>query len=280
MTVINGYCTLADYKAYVTARGQTTSTDDADDGVISNLINAASRFLDTATNRRFYPYIENHLFDIPPDRQLFLDDDLLEVITLTNGDDVEIDSTNYILKSNRPPHWCISLRDTSTVYWAANSNGSSEQVISLNGTWGYHDNFSQRAWSRVDTISAAITDTSTLTFTTTGNNTLVAGNIVKIGSEIMNISVASGHNITSLKRGDNGSTAATHLINSYVYAWQPMEGAKQSCLEIVNSAYHKRFGRNTGESATVTAAGVVLTPQDITGTAKTFIKQMQRYAWQ
>lgn len=270
--LVNSYATLTDYKAYVTARGQTAGTDATDDGVIQDLLNAASRFIDLQSRRRFYPSIESHLFDIPDGRDVYLDDDLLAVTTFSNGDNTAI--TDYILKGRNTPYWCISLRDTANVTWETNTGGSSEQVISVLGTWGYHDQYSQRAWLQVDTLSAAITDTSTLAFTTTSNNTLVAGNIIKIGSEIMNIHTASGHNITALTRGDNGSTAATHLINAPIYAWQPMPGAKQSCIEIANSSYQKRFGRNTGESATVTAAGVVLTPKDIPATAQAFISSM------
>ncbi len=277
--ITNGYCTLPDYKAYATARGQTASTDSTDDGVIADLINAASRFLDSATNRQFYPSIETHLFDAQESRDLYLDGDLLEATTLTNGDLTEITSSNYILKSQRPPHWCISLRDTSNIPWTTSAAGSVEQVISLLGVWGYHDNYSQRAWLQVGTLSAAITDTTTLAFSATTGHSIEAGHIVKIDSEYYNIVTAATNTITPIKRGDNGSTAATHLINAPIYAWQPMEVARQATLEIANSSYQKRFGRNTGESATITAAGVVITPQDITGTAKAFIKQMQRYTW-
>lgn len=268
----NTYATLADYKAYVVARGQTATTDATDDDVINDLLNAASRYIDLQSRRRFYPRIEEHLFDIPEGKEIYLDDDLLEVTTFSNGDDSVI--TSYILRGRETPYWCISLRDISNVSWQTNSDGSSEQVISVLGVWGYHDLYTQRAWSQVDTISAAITDTTTLAFTTTGNNTLVAGNIIKIGSEIMNTHTASGHNITAIKRGDNGSTATTHLINAPVYVWQPMEGAKMSVLEIANSAYKKRFGQSIGESATVTAAGVVLAPKDIPSTAQAFIDSM------
>lgn len=277
--IINGYCTLPDYKAYATARGQSPSTDTSDDGIIADLINAASRFLDGATNRQYYPSIEARLYDIPSDRDLFLDGDLLEVIALTNGDTTSITSVDYLLKTQRPPHWCISLRDTSNSVWTTSAEGSAEQVLSVNGVWGYHDQYAQRAWLQVGTLSTAITDTTTLAFSATAGHTIEAGHILKIDSEYFNVVTAATNTITPIKRGDNGSTAATHLINAPVYAWQPMEGARQATLEIANSSYQKRFGRNTGESATVTAAGVVLTPQDITGTAKAFIKQMQRFAW-
>lgn len=272
----NTYATLADYKAYVTARGQTTSTDAADDGVVTDLLNYASRYIDLETRRTYYPRIETDLFDIPFGRTLYFDDDILEVTTLTNGDSTVIASTEYITQGTKPPYWSLSLRNNSSVSWEAAANGNTQQVISLACVKGTHDRYTQRAWQQVGTLGAAITDTTTLAFTMTAGHSIVAGNIVKIDSEIYNVSTVATNTITPIKRGDNGSTAATHLINTPVYAWQPMEGAKLSCLEIANSAYHRRFGRTTGDSATVTAAGVVLTPQDVPTTAKAFIISMRQ----
>jgi len=275
----NKYATLTDYKAYTTSRGQTASTDTTDDGVISNLLTQASRYLDRETKRQYYPSIETRLYDIPNDRDLLLDGDLLEVTTLTNGDLLEITNSNYLLKGNRPPYWCVSLRDTSTVSWATSAAGSAEQVISLAGVWGYHDLYSQRGWLAVGTLGAAITDTSTLAFTMSAGHSVVVGNILKIDTEYYNVSTVATNTITPVKRGDNGSTAATHLNGATVYAWQPMDEVKQNVLEIANSAYLRRFGKNTGESATVTAAGVVLSPRDIPAMAQSFINDMRRRVW-
>lgn len=54
MTVTNGYCSLAEYKAWITMRGGTISTDAADDAVIEAMIEAASRYIDRETGQRFY----------------------------------------------------------------------------------------------------------------------------------------------------------------------------------------------------------------------------------
>ena len=65
----NKYATLTDYKAYASARGQTASTDTTDDGVITNLLTQASRYLDRETKRQYYPSVETRLYDIPIDRE-------------------------------------------------------------------------------------------------------------------------------------------------------------------------------------------------------------------
>jgi hypothetical protein len=229
------------------------------------------------TRRQFYPSIETRLYDVPSEREIVLDNDLLSLSTLTNGDGTVIPAIDITLRGNRAPYWSVAPKDTSSLFWVYSSTGSREQVISVYGTWGYHEQYSQRAWLQVGTLSAAITDTTTLAFSATTGHSITAGQILRIDSELYNVVTAATNNITPYVRGDNGSTATTHLINAPVYAWQPMEGAKQSCLEIANSTYQKRFGRNTGESATITAAGVVLTPFDIPATAKAFIASYVRH---
>ena len=54
MSITNGYATLAEYKSFITMRGSTMSTDAADDAVIENLIEQASRYIDRETGTRFF----------------------------------------------------------------------------------------------------------------------------------------------------------------------------------------------------------------------------------
>ena len=277
MTARNAYAALSEYKAYVVARGQTSSTDATDDEVINNLLEQASRYIDDETGRAFYPFIQARVYSAPNSLELCVYEDLLEVITLTNGDDVLIAASNYVLETaNNTPYWKLRLRSTSTTYWLPDSANGEEQVIELRGWYGYRESYSQRAWKVAGTLGAAITDTTTLAFTMSAGHTLTAGHIIKIDSEIYNVNTVVTNTITPLARGDNGSTAVTHLNGATVYVWQPEPSAKQAALEVANSAYMRRFGRNTGESATVTAAGVVLTPQDIPATAKMFISRYKR----
>src|SRR3990172_10559983 len=129
----NLYATLADYKAYSTARGQTASTDATDDGVVVDLLEAASRYLDEKTGRFYFPSIETRLYDVPRTRTLKLRADLLSVITLSNGDSAAIASDQYVLETpNYTPYWKLRLRDTATTYWLPNTANGVEQAISLN----------------------------------------------------------------------------------------------------------------------------------------------------
>ena len=272
----NIYATLAEYKAFVTARGQTFTTDATDDSVIADLLESASRFLDEKTTRQFYPSIQSRAYDLPVDGVLYLDGDLLEVITLTNGDGSAIASNQYNFKSpNRSPYWGIALKQLSTTSWEASSTNGSEQAITVNGWWGYHNNYSSRGWLQVGTLSAAVTDTTTLAFSATTGHAITAGMVLKIDSEVYNIDTAATNTITPVKRGDNGSTAATHLISAPIYKWQPMPSAKEAVLEITSQAYKRRFGQSGDSSTTFTAAGVIITSRDVPTMAQEFIKSFQ-----
>lgn len=271
----NIYATLAEYKAFVTARGQTFTTDTADDAVIVDLLESASRFLDEKTARQFYPSIQTRVYDLPVDGILYLDGDLLEVITLTNGDGSTIASNQYNLKSpNITPYWGITLKQLSAISWLASATNGSEQAISLKGWWGYRKDYAY-GWAQVGTLSAAVTDTTTLAFSATPGHTITAGMIVKIDSEIYNIDTVATNTITPIRRGDNGSTAATHLISTPIYKWQPMSSAKEAVLEIASQAYKRRFGQSGDSSTTFTAAGVIITSRDVPTMAQEFIKSFQ-----
>lgn len=277
MPNINLLATLADFKAYATARGQTATTDTTDDGVIVDLLEKASRDLESMTGRQFYPTVETRLYDVPEDSELLLDGDLLSLTTLTNGDATVITTADYILRPNNlTPYYKIRLKGDSSVDWEPDSDNDTEQVISVLGWWGYREKYSQRAWLSVGTLGAAITDTTTLAFTMTGGHTVVVGQILKIDSEIYNVSTVATNTITPIARGDNGSTAATHTNGSTVYRWVPQEQAHGAVLELADAAYQRRFGKVTGESAQVTAAGVVLSPRDLSAESERFINSVAR----
>lgn len=193
MAITNGYLTLANYKATYAI----DSTDTTDDGAIERLIELASRYIDDKTGRTFYTRTATKYYDYPQSRKLKLDDDLLGITTLTNGDSTEIANTEYhLLPYNNPPYYIIKLTDVTTTYWQRSSAGSTEKIIQVAGTWGY--------------ASSCPNDIEEIT------------------------------------------------------------------AEIVKNAYNRRFGENMSGTATITGAGVVITPSDISGIAKDVINHYRR----
>lgn len=132
MAIVNGYCTAAELKA----RLDIATADTVDDGALDILINAASRMIDQHTGRRFYATTETRYFNVPEGRDLWLDQDLLSVTTLTNGDGTTLANTTYkLLPLNDTPKFAIHL--LPGYYWTEDAAGNDFGVISIAGSWGY-----------------------------------------------------------------------------------------------------------------------------------------------
>src|SRR3990167_8407606 len=280
MAAINTYATLAEIKASLTASGQTLTTDAADDAVIEKLLESASRYIDEMTGERsFYPRVETRYYSIPEShgdtiwidgvqrssknaRELVVDDDLLEVISITNGDATSVTSAQYdLVPKNIYPKFAIRFKSSVSIVWEDDSSGNIEDVIAVTAIWGYHDRYAQRGWTSGGTLGAAITTNSALTFTMSSGHSLAVGQVVKIDNELFNVSGVSSNTITVPKRGDNGSTAATHLTSVTVNIWNPQHDIRELCLEMARNLYKSRFGENAEVVSTITAAGVVVTPR-------------------
>lgn len=280
MTTQNAYATLAEYKDYVTARGQTHTTDTTDDAVIELLLKSVSAFFDDQTQRNFYPRMETRYYDVPMNqadgRALALDGDLLEVITVVNGDGVTIPSTEYTLRpKNITPHSFIRLKDNSTYIWASDGAGDLHDVIEVTGIWGYHTKYSD-AWLSDSALNEDL-DTSETAVDVVDGQDYLTGDIIKYDNEINYVSSKNAHTITVI-RGINGSTATTHTTGTGVFIWRFMQELKIAVLETAMQAYKRRYGVSGSNTATITAAGVVLSPKDVPTIAADFIKMHRRYA--
>lgn len=276
MTTQNAYATLAELKAQLTAPGQTFSTDTADDAVLEMMLNTASRVIDEQTARRFYPKIETRYFDIPElSRTLQLEGDLLEVITLTNGDETVLTTTDYSLyPKNFTPCFAIRLKESSSYYWAQDGDGNTENVVSVLGIWGYHDDYAN-AWLTGSTLNEDL-DISELPWTMVSGTLFATDQIVRVENELSIVASVSINDVTVVKRPENGSTAATHATGKTVYIWQPMSSVKRAALLIAEAEYKKRYGENESGVARITAAGVVITPAGFPRLAKEIIDTLIR----
>ena len=278
MTTLNSYATLQDFKNYWLSRGGENASDTRDDAVIESLLRTASRYIDSKTGRRFTPYIETRYFDVPSgqlDNRLLKTPDLLEVISITNGDGVTVPSTEYTLRPrNSSPRNGIRLIDNSTYYWTGDGAGDMHDVIAVNAVWGCHDRYSQ-AWLLGSTAAEAMDATET-GYDVTSGTLFGAGNLIRFDNELGYVSAVNTNTLT-ITRGENNSTAATHLTSINITIWQPMEEARNAVCEIANTAYRRRFGQSTSNTETVTAAGVVLSPRDVPTMAYEFIQTYKAY---
>ena len=263
----------------MTPSGLTLNADDADDMFLEDLIERCSREFDGLMGRKFYPRVETHYYDRPTDEYLYFDDDLLAIITLTNGNGTAIASTEYHFKPFREyPKYALYLTDITDTVWEEDTSNSSQEVIDLVGIWGYREDYATHAWVTGSTLNEIgnlnATDT---TFTVTSGTKFLPGMIIKIENELMIIDSVSTNDLTVTQRGDNGSTAATHANATAVYYWRHPDDIVKFVLGMAQLEYKSRFHPEAMEVTTyISPAGIVTNPKTYPGNVRDMVNHYKR----
>lgn len=261
------YVSYQDVKA---ARGIDESTDDT---LLRTYCRAASAAWDKGTRRRFWPLVETRYYDYPGPWALRLDDDLLEVTTLTNGDGETLtENTHFYLYplSDSVKHRIEIRRDVGEVF---QYRSTGQRQISVAGIWGWHDDWAN-AWADTgDAVADAggITAAATSITVTDVDGAdawglqprLKADALIRIDSEYLWITAANtSANALTVVRGVNGSTAATHDAAADIYLYQPPADVVQFVTRWVAYMYDQK---DTGvyETTAMPGAGVIQVPQGI-----------------
>ncbi len=136
MGLTNSYVTLDEFLALP----ELNQAAPVDDVFVERLLERCSREFDGDTGHWFYASAQTRRYDTPHGRCLELDAPLLEVDTITNGDDTTIEASDYNLYPLNGPHATeIRLKATSNVFWRTDVSGDPEGVIAVRGQWGYVD---------------------------------------------------------------------------------------------------------------------------------------------
>lgn len=130
------YITLSDLKAY----GDWPSSDD--DALLSDCITRAQQAIETYTGRKFESSSDDEAtryFDSVEDvdgYEIWLDDDLLEVVSITVGTDT-IPSSDYVpMPRNRKPYYALKLKSTSSYDWSDYDDDSEDNIV-IAAQWAY-----------------------------------------------------------------------------------------------------------------------------------------------
>ena len=189
--ITNGYTTQAEFKAFQTVRGGSSSTDTADDAVIDSIIEAVSRRIDELVGRRFWK----------------------------NG-------TDEIRYFQTDDSYKVKIGDL----------GASPTTVSVD----YSDNRTYTNLVAADWEAEPV-------------------NAALDGKPYTQIVIAPS-NLTSAyfptcRRG-------VKVTGKFGFPAVPAD-IKELCLEITLNVYQSRSGQSSAGNITITAAGVVIRPQDI-----------------
>lgn len=134
MAITNGYCSLADLKAYLTIAAST------DDTRLENAIEQASRAIDHECRRVFYATTATRYYQAEAPDFLALPDDLLTVTTFKTDDDGDRTyettwaTTDYDLTpDNSSPKTAVRLTPQGRYAFPTHRRG-----VEIAGSWGYN----------------------------------------------------------------------------------------------------------------------------------------------
>ena len=148
----------------------------------------------------------------------------------TNSVLVEGITHDYLLEPyNTSPKWRLKLNEDSTLAF-----GAGQQVLSILGTWGY-----QNVTAPASTLSAAITTTTATTLTVAAVGNHGAGTTIVVDSEQMYCTSHTGTTLT-VRRGVNGTTAATHLSAAAVSMVEYPSDVKMATADLARIQYRDR----------------------------------------
>jgi len=136
-TVVLTPVTSLDYTTWAAVKTYLDISGTGDDALGALLVNRVTDAIDRYCRRRFRAVTATRTFDVPVGDTLFLDEDLLSITTLTNGDSNAITATSYVLlPKNIFPKYAIKLTENTSTVWEG-STTTDFQVISVAGSWGY-----------------------------------------------------------------------------------------------------------------------------------------------
>jgi hypothetical protein len=230
------------------ARLGLADSDTADDARLLAALQAAAAQIERTAGRRFCPRQATLQHTVHYPTELILDDDLLELTTLSNGDSSTIPLDNVILLPDDAPAGGLLLMAGSSFTWAQ----SPVQAVSISGIWGWHDRWGEAWRNSADTVQNNPLNSSATSLTVAdadGSDSngetprFQVGHLLKIESEYVRVlAVNTVSNVLTVLRGVNGTTAAAHLQNTSIYTYQPPADVAAIALRWASLLYREPDG--------------------------------------
>jgi len=269
------YCTLADAKD---EQNITSDPQAAEDARLLQKIRQVSARVDRLYQSKrpiFLPWIEDDRYRAESTRINSLDNtfyfgrNLLALNTVLLGTQaLTVGSQVEAWPSGITPYQYLRFLDyTDSWYDSCVSSTPAPLFVTINGTWGYHSNYSE-AWMAVDTLTVDPLTGATLTVADVDGTDnygraprISPGALLKIENEYLLVTaVNTGTNVATVKRGVNGTTGVGHAIGSAVSVWQ-VEDPIRRVVARQSAFLYAREGAY--ESSSVSDVGITNYPSDL-----------------
>lgn len=238
--LINIYAGLSEIKAAIEV---TATTYDA---VLLRMARHASRLIDIAAGRQFYPELATKYFDGSGAVEMWLPEPVLAITALSLSDDqgysyteTPVENTDFWVSDGaqygRSPTQLLVMSPNGSyaVFY------SGRRAVRITGVWGWHRNYSAAWEDSQDTLQAeALANASTITVANADGASQLGltprfevGQTLRIDSEYLAVTaVNTGTNVLTVVRGCNETTAASHATGTRVDVWRADELVRQATL--------------------------------------------------
>lgn len=255
------YVTLDKFKAVK----EIEASDSAGERVISDYLIRATREIDRATRRHFFPRRQQRDYTLPaefllyrrrefPGADLWLDDDLLEIVTVEVGEPGDTETLTegihfetmmwntfpkFALRLKWPNFWTGSMAVFTPTRWRL-------PTIFVTAIWGFHELYEEEPGAWVDTnvdlgatlaANATTFDVGAATTDDLGDTDIAVGELIKIDDEYLEIVSITGTTTrtVTVRRARQGTTAASHATGTSIYKWDVHGDIKQACFMIAKA---------------------------------------------
>jgi hypothetical protein len=227
------------------------ASETADDPRLLAALQAAAAQIERAADRSFCPRIATIAHTVNPrySTELLLDDDLLELTSLTNGDGSAIPLNNVLTLPAEGTIGVLRLTGSYAFVW----NETPTHAVNVTGKWGWHDHWTEAWRSSSDTVQNNPLGSSATTITVADADGVDAenesprfqvGHLLKIEDEYLRVlAVSTGTNVLTVLRGVSGTTAASHVQNTPISVYQPALDAMQLNLRWASWLYKEPDNR-------------------------------------
>lgn len=240
---VNSYASLTELKAIL---GISSTTDDTP---MRKILEAASRAIESFTDRRFYITSETKYFN--GSGPVLWIPDLLSVTTLKTDEDGDATFENTFQVATVPVDYFLyggGIEDGLNLYpktrieinpngdYGSFANGV-KKGVEIAGVWGYGDGTSATPYVTT-TITGTVATTTGISLTLSADGTIEIGHTILCESEQMYVTaVPTGY--ATVERGVNSSTAATHSAKTLYYYRYPRD-IMQACLDLAVALWQNR----------------------------------------
>ena len=283
---------------------KATPTDKSGDAIVLQALQHVTGRIEQEKDCEFAPRIATVLYDaygnhiddlystIDLNRPLLVPQTVIDgagtTLTLWNGQaGTRATSDYYPYPLNIWPYWKLRLLSTSAAGAIGWSKYTTDWVdaISIAGIWGYHSRYDEAWLSSGDTVQNNPLSSSATTLTVANTEGVDALNraprfspnqLLRIESEYIEVlEVVSATSLT-VRRGQRGSTAASHNQNTVIDLWQPDPLIERATLRWVSYLYDRRGEFTTSRVDGLTGATINF-PPDVPEEVRGILDQISVY---